>query len=1427
MSRRWAWWAASGLLVVVLLGFGAWRFSREIPDRLREAEEAIREEAARNGLQVSFRGLKFHLLYPRVSMDDLEIRDAQAGLRLLWAEAAEISLSPGRLLSGESPVSRIRIRNYTLHLEEANRPLFERLRAVKREGAMPEMLLLGGTVRIGPLGPVKRWEAKIPELRLREVKFLGTRITLKAEEATGEVVLPETGAGNWPFVTLEADLFLHQGAIHVRKLHASGPSATLRLSGLVDSGRRSGDVKLSGEADLARWVSSGAPASAWIGRLATIGNVDFSASLEGTMDNPDGSVKFLLRNGRLRGGAPAEAELEVSVGKRQIRMGSLKGKIWGGTLTGNGSYDLGSGRVEGKLSLNRVSFGAVPWKEWGLAWRPAGTGDAEIVLSGGRDRVHGVFSWKNPAGLERVVRGKEAGETVRLPFSGTVDGDYLPGGVLTLAKFRVRAGEAELSGEGAIDLPVTHIRLDGELSIPRGKALEYGWNAPVSWGSVSGGWKIEGAADRFHVEVRLDAQEISAWGLPPIPLMVKLVGYPADAVHFVADIPAKVAKTTATGTFTGPLSGKPFLVEASLAAREIDFSEGGRWLRAVMASLGKDPAGVARYTAGLAGSGNGDLQVSLGKETSSITGTLRSGELRLAGFSLGDVSAEVGWSRSGTGESWKVGAQGKTAGEGEFRLTGEGQGGAAKVSGAIDRLDLGKVLPLFASGSGLRVQGTAGLRFASRFTGREWELDSFSASVPRLSVDNVAWEGVSAEGSLGLSSGRLVVASRSPEMRLNAEVGRGGDWPVSFAFSATDVPAGFVLSAAGHPGVASKGKWNAGADGVLKAAMLLSEKTFPPGAVSTLRFSASSSSPSISSLDFEELRAAGRKEGDALVGEISSRAPDSRLSFSLALREPFAFRVEGPLSFGTVNGKGKEEGKAKLSVNGSATIAGALRSISSTTGTLMVHQFVYKDGGFEMSGKEISARFLSEGIRWAGGTLLAAGSPLDVSGKVSWKGDLDVHVDGSVPAAAIRLLTDVFDRLDGVMRLNLRLTGKWDDPTLVGTGRLDGGTFSFRGYSQLFEGMKADAVISMEKIIFEHFEGRSGGGFLDGRGELPLRFDAHQRLYFTVDFFDMMFPYPDEFRPVLQGHVELLGPYDDFLVLGEVEVQSARYTRTLRAEKALVDFRRRLVDVTARKENSGFRVRLDVDGIADGTIRIKNNIADATARGEFKIVGDVSRVIILGSFDVNEGFVEYQGNRYDLKRVSVDFLDPRRNNPRLEVRAETKKGNVTVMVSVSGTLEKYEVDLTSDPPLGKNDIVSLLSLGVTTKELVGSEGTVSAAAASTVVLGPYKGRVEERIRGVVRLDKFSIEPSYSSSNKSFEPKFIVGKSFGDRFSVSVSTSVGTTTDSSATAEYKLLENVYLQGAWESATTSKEGDLGADIKIRYRYRQLKDFLRDRD
>ncbi|MGZ8429920.1 MAG: translocation/assembly module TamB domain-containing protein, partial [Candidatus Deferrimicrobiaceae bacterium] len=629
-------------------------------------------------------------------------------------------------------------------------------------------------------------------------------------------------------------------------------------------------------------------------------------------------------------------------------------------------------------------------------------------------------------------------------------------------------------------------------------------------------------------------------------------------------------------------------------------------------------------------------------------------------------------------------------------------------------------------------------------------------------------------------------------------------------------------------GDSSTGAWSAEAGGVIRLADIAEGRPLSQGVFPALHVSVRGGDLSFGEVRIAECRASGRKRGDDFEGEVLTRAPDSRLAWSVTLREPFGFRLEGPFSLGEPGNGTAGGGNRRFFLRGRAEVGGALRALEKTTGTVTIESLSYREGGLELTGKDLSARMDPEGVRWTGGTVLAGGNPVRIAGKVSWGGDLDLRLDGKLPAAMLRLAVPrVFDRLDGTMTLEARITGNRENPSIVGTGHLEGGTLSFLGYGQLFEEIRADAVISRQKIVFEHFEGKTGGGFIDGWGEVPLQMDAGQRLYFSVDFHNVRYPYPEDFRPVVQGHAELLGPVDDLLVTGDIEVQSALYTKTLRTEKALVDFGKRLTDVSARRERSAFRVRLDISAIADGTIRIRNNLADAVAKGEFRIVGDTSRVIVLGSFDVVEGTMQFSGNRYELKRVTVDFQDPRRNNPRIDARAETRKGNVTVTVAVTGTLEKYEVDFFSDPPLGTNDIVALLSLGVMTQALAGQEGSVGSAAAASIALGPIKGGVEEGIRGVARLDRFAIEPGFSSTTKTFEPRFIVGKSFGERASVSMATTVGTSAESTALAEVKIRENVFLQGAWESGATAPEGALGADLKFRYRYHQWKDFFRGKE
>jgi len=1430
MSKRWVRWTGGGLLLLLLSVVG-WRLSLEIPERVRRAGESLVDAAAREGIGIRYDALKLHLLHLHVSIDNVVVRDALADLPLGSARSVDVSLSPLRFLTGDLPVSRIRVRDFRLEAGERNRALYDRWMSTGGEGtssSLPEILLVDGSILLTLPGPLRRFQTVVREIRVREGRFLGTHVTASLERSEGDVALPWDAGGVWPFPSVEADLFYKEGVLRVRKFKAARNSMALRLSGSLDTRKRIVSAKASAELDIAGWIAAGAPGVSYVRRVVREGKAEFSATFDGPWSDPEGAARLVFRDAGFPGAAGAEGEVELSLRGRVLRLARARAKLWGGALEADGLFQTESGHVEGKASLRRVSLAAVPWKALGVPVSLAGTGDASVRLAGTVDRLEGSVSLALPGGIERISSPEGGGPALRFPMSLEAGGSISGGRDVMVDSFRLLAGKAESRGDGEGSIAGETLRLRGSLSLPAGKAADYGVGEQLAWEKVAGEWEISGPWSRLRGKASLSATALAIRALPPLPLVLKIDGVPSEALHVSASVPAQRFKAMVEGTWTSPFDPSRTASEWTATVREIDLSDSSRWVSAVAASLGTDAGGATRYLDGIEGKAevDGTIRVAAGKVEAK--GRFDAARVDLRGVSLRSLRAEGEFGSPRSPDRWGVRVEGKF-GDGTFHIAGSGDGGnGTEVEGKVDGIEIAQAISLLGRERPGEARGAVNARFAARSGPMGWEVPRFTAGTEELSVGPARLSGVRVEGRLGAADGTITVRSASPPVRIDGEVSRSEGWPTKVSLIASEVPTSLLLAAGGRPGVSSGGAWSAEAGGVIRLADIVGGGPLSPEIFPALHGWVLATNLSVGDVRFGECRTSGRKRGDFFEGEVLTRAPDSRLVWSISLREPFGFRLEGPFSLGDPGNGTVQDGNRRFSLRGRAQIEGALRAVEKTSGTVLVESLNYREGGFELSGKDLSARMDPAGVRWTGGTILAAGNPLRVSGKVSWGGELDVRVEGKLPVSVVRLaVPSVFDRLDGTVTLDARVTGSRDAPSIVGTGHLEGGTLSFLGYNQLFEGIRADAVISREKIVFEHFEARSGGGYLDGWGEVPLAMDAGQRLYFSVDFLDVRYPYPEDFRPVVQGHVELIGPVDDILVTGDVDVQSARYTRVLYPEKALVDFSRKLSDVAARREKSDFRVRLDINVVADRTIRIKNNLADMKAGGEFKVGGDTGKVIVLGTFDVYEGYVELYGSKYELKRVTVDFQDPRKINPRLDARGETKKGSYNIAVLVTGTMEKPEVDFTSDPPLSRTDIVSLLAFGATTQKTA-SSGTGAGASSggggtAAIAIGATVGGVDEKIRSTVGLDKFAIETGFSQTTQTLEPRFVVGKSFGDRLSISASQSVGTSAFTSASGELKLWEDVYLQGSWESSTANTRGQIGGDLKVRYRYRSLKDLL----
>ncbi|HEY1956374.1 MAG TPA: translocation/assembly module TamB domain-containing protein [Polyangiaceae bacterium] len=143
-------------------------------------------------------------------------------------------------------------------------------------------------------------------------------------------------------------------------------------------------------------------------------------------------------------------------------------------------------------------------------------------------------------------------------------------------------------------------------------------------------------------------------------------------------------------------------------------------------------------------------------------------------------------------------------------------------------------------------------------------------------------------------------------------------------------------------------------------------------------------------------------------------------------------------------------------------------------------------------------------------------------------------------------------------------------------------------------------------------------------------------------------------------------------------------------------------------------IRVEV-ALGDVHVARDDNLA-VTLHGDPVVeMGRDTRVI--GNVDVSHGMIDIEGKRFSLEHGVVTF-DGDPSNPLLAVTATwTASDRTKVFARYSGRASEGKLELSSDPPHTKDEIVALLVFGSTGGPAAGSGGTTGAVAAATAVGG--------------------------------------------------------------------------------------------------------------
>lgn len=130
----------------------------------------------------------------------------------------------------------------------------------------------------------------------------------------------------------------------------------------------------------------------------------------------------------------------------------------------------------------------------------------------------------------------------------------------------------------------------------------------------------------------------------------------------------------------------------------------------------------------------------------------------------------------------------------------------------------------------------------------------------------------------------------------------------------------------------------------------------------------------------------------------------------------------------------------------------------------------------------------------------------------------------------------------------------------------------------------------------------------------------------------------------------------------------------------------------------GKLINLNLNIKAETPVRISNSLMDVSLKGEVMILGNPFRPKGEGHLFAPPGSsrIFFKNSEYFITNADINFSPKKEiSNPDFDVQALTYIVNYKVYAKAYGDLERFNFDLTSDPSLPRNSILSLIAFGYT------------------------------------------------------------------------------------------------------------------------------------
>lgn len=441
------------------------------------------------------------------------------------------------------------------------------------------------------------------------------------------------------------------------------------------------------------------------------------------------------------------------------------------------------------------------------------------------------------------------------------------------------------------------------------------------------------------------------------------------------------------------------------------------------------------------------------------------------------------------------------------------------------------------------------------------------------------------------------------------------------------------------------------------------------------------------------------------------------------------------------------------------------------------------------------------------------GGSLQGSFRLTPGGQAETRLKGDLNLEWLSLLPTIFREARGMARADLRGSGLLKDPRIQGRLEFLGNEVGIRGFYREVTDLKGSLAIDGDHLSPE-LSGRLGDGSFRLNGSLRLSRWKPEEFDLKFQGANMTLSRPNIYRIDLDTDLSLQGRMPSPLLTGRVDIVDGRYEKNfVIRDLVLKPFVEELSEPSLlEKILPDLRLALTVKN--SGDLRIRNYVADIDLRSDLQIGGTQSRPVVRGDLQITEGIFHYLGEDFILTEGQLEFLPSGRREPYLNLVAEQHiPPDSIVQIAVKGYVSNLAVDLSSSPALPREDIISLISSGMTYDE-IREAGRSRRSVGANILGSEIAGLLERPVAKKIHLDILRLEASESGKLS----RVSVGKNVTDRLSLELLSDFDPETPERVfQANYYLTDNILLKGfrSWTRTGGETVPRFQFDVSFRFR------------